>query len=277
MSDGAKLSSHPRDSVSKLSDSFKSESSNTGDDMITKTEDSLEIYSEYTSVKPLKRKRKNAVFDCDLCDGSYVRLEKLEEHMKSKHGNIIYFCNQCGKKYGKNNVGLYHHILQTHQKQEFHCDECNKEISTCGDLKMHKESVHDSYSYVCRKCGPEIMSYKQFFDHTSSAHAKKEFACDLCSYGTDQYKDYKEHRYLEHGKKYFVSAGESGAFLDETAGVVIQHDQGEDHENPDEKSGPAAEAEHTTVRFPKRAPTKSNYTYACDICEYKGTSSLFSI
>ena len=153
-------------------------------------------------------------------------------------------------------------MLDVHEQYVFKCDQCDKEVTTFSQIKDHKESFHGNSEYACKKCNRENMSYKDYYDHVKDVHVNPNmFSCKLCDFGPVLYNQFKEHKYLEHGIKLFIATAapcDQGEYLEESAGVLIQHNQ------PTQRSGRQKRSSKLSAGDVK------NSRQACDICSFKG-------
>ena len=160
-------------------------------------------------------------------------------------------------------------MLDVHEQYVFKCDQCDKEVTTFSEIKDHKESFHGNSEYACKKCNREGMSYKDYYDHVKDVHVNPNmFSCKLCDFGPVLYSQFKEHKYLEHGIKLFIATSapcDQGEYLEESAGVLIQHNQ------PTQRSS-------RKKRTSKLSAGEIKHSYqACDICSFKGIRLSYSL
>ena len=68
-----------------------------------------------------------------------------------------------------------------HKKTQYHCEKCDKSLSTKGNLKLHVKSVHDSVRYNCDKCDKSFSQKGHLNEHVKTFHENVRYSCDKCN------------------------------------------------------------------------------------------------
>ena len=167
-------------------------------------------------------------YHCDQCDEKLSNKNNYASHNASTHNlqltdksdddNLT--CDLCGHL-SASRFALYTHRGNTHQLNEFSCDECDLE-TTLSKLKKHKREVHkglrshqcsycehvsdssshlkahiearhESVCYPCNQCGKTLKASYALKMHIETEHNGLLLKCPHCYYVAKQKGHYKHH------------------------------------------------------------------------------------
>ena len=130
-------------------------------------------------------------FQCDECDQSFDRVDKLNLHKRGKHLALSLKCNLCNFQ-AKTSRDLINH-MKTHSssRQIFSCEECEYADQLEENLLNHKIAKHSVHK--CDKCDYTFSSVKELDEHKQNTHKQQVFSCEKCNF-----KDRKEENLLNH-------------------------------------------------------------------------------
>ena len=140
---------------------------------------------------------KNIRFNCDKCEKSFARKDRLTLHIQSVHENVQYNCDKCDKIFPRNYY-LYRHIQTVHKNVRYNCDKCDKSFSRKDHLKHHVQSVHENVRYNCDKCDKSYYDKSTLRKHIQSVHDKVRYNCDKCDKSFSQKNVLKKHIQSAH-------------------------------------------------------------------------------
>ena len=87
---------------------------------------------------------------CEVCDAELKSLS-LKEHMKTVHGDKIYQCEHCLKRY-TSPVKLNWHFKTVHGPKLLGCEVCGKKCSTLGKMNAHKKTHLEVKNFIDLHC-----------------------------------------------------------------------------------------------------------------------------
>ena len=73
-------------------------------------------------------------FYCNICDKEFKYAWALKVHLKVKHGNAIYKCDTCGKRFSHSHDVVKHSTVHSKIKPEEKCELCGNTFSKKSDL-----------------------------------------------------------------------------------------------------------------------------------------------
>ena len=122
----------------------------------------------------LENDRDSYPFTCNIC-GLKIKLKaSFERHVRIKHDDGLYKCQNCMVKcITRNELNI--HIKSIHK--QFQCDECEFNTSLPCKLKIHKNSKHLGIKYPCEVCGLEFTLPQVRRKHIRSVHISKKKKC----------------------------------------------------------------------------------------------------
>ena len=123
---------------------------------------------------------------CDQCPILFKDKRALVNHSWT-HGAPQFPCSQCDVAF-RMPVKLDNHIKVEHEKSGsiLHCEKCDKEFSTKGTLRIHKNYFHETGStsaYPCHLCAKILKTAKLL-----KIHLKRHNDCFPCSECGNTYK-----------------------------------------------------------------------------------------
>jgi KRAB domain-containing zinc finger protein len=122
----------------------------------------------------LKIKEKN--LECDTCSAKFDTKSFLVDHIKSKHLNQKYVCNQCDKTF-TTRYALSSHIQNIHH--DFFCEFCDRRLSSKYSLDIHLKFDHMGFSkFKCETCERKFKSNSILRAHIRQVHGEKKFKCE---------------------------------------------------------------------------------------------------
>ena len=160
----------------------------------------------------LSRVRKGDVM-CPLCNRKCSSSQKLKNHIRAKHQEVIsYQCATCGKSFG-DSFTLKTHI-QIHKKpsstKRLKCRICGKRCYTASHLVQH-EKDHIGEGGTCQYCGLHLAQLRSLPAHESSCKKNpaniemprvKQHVCPDCSKAYFNRKDLNHHCKIHHALRY---------------------------------------------------------------------------
>lgn len=175
-------------------------------------EDSVDIFSEPI---PKTSNKRVPVFDCTMCNESFVTKGELRLHVSKHPKGTKHVCRICSRSYRKVSILKRHYVTHTDRKK-YCCPHCGRtffhENSLNAHMIFHKEKKH-----CCSLCDSKFYSKHLLFDHLKVEHAvhemdddslnklldcsnKKEpfkrvdFDCTMCTETFKNSDDLKEHK-----------------------------------------------------------------------------------
>ena len=159
----------------------------------------------------LHLKTSHSDHNCPICQEGFVRIEAMEDHMRSKHlglggkckkvvkgrsssrpkSKVIsqrshrlinkpkeHVCETCGKMFYHKRHFDRHMQRDVHEGIKSQCEKCGKEVA---NLELHMRTVHLGIKdYKCEECGKEFTNPFSLKAHCMSVHLGKRLKCDEC-------------------------------------------------------------------------------------------------
>ena len=102
--------------------------------------------------------------------------------MFDAHDHNSRICNICGKKLNSNNEKKH---MESHERQNIPCDECDKTFNTVFKLDRHKRNIHQPDSnkpYKCTEqdCARAFYNTMSLEAHRNSHFGIKPYSCEIC-------------------------------------------------------------------------------------------------
>ena len=143
------------------------------------------------------------LYNCDTCDFHTMLKNSFDTH-KRKHmeelNKNIFECTICEKSFMSKN-GLNHHNQNIHEGIRYECDVCQLTFVSKAYLAFHKESKHTSGENPilakCDLCEATLSSKNMLKRHKQTVHEpiKKWYHCDQCNFKTKTSSHLNEHKY----------------------------------------------------------------------------------
>lgn len=116
---------------------------------------------------------------CDHCEATFYTLSKLRKHLKVKHPEFSFRCNDshCVETFATAD------LLEKHKEKhvKLPCSQCGKMIQS-RYMKKHIRTIHEiDQRVVCDLCGRVSSSIFMHKYHVRSDHEVHErLQCDIC-------------------------------------------------------------------------------------------------
>ena len=161
----------------------------------------------------LENDRDSYPFTCNIC-GLKIKLKaSFERHVRIKHDDGLYKCQNCEVKcLTRNELNI--HIKKTYLKR-------HKESKFCSNLKLPKQLKGEKKSnfekFNCQLCTESFSKSWQLPRHIKKQHPQETFKCSMCEYDFKEMHRLKRHMEIEHlefkhschmcGKQYLYKCG----------------------------------------------------------------------
>lgn len=114
------------------------------------------------------------LFPCDgsdECNEVFVCKGDLRLHKQRAHsGKEMFSCPVCGIQRGRM-PGIAHHVKEKHPEYVWSCDECGETFETYGAQAAHVQRGHD-LPFRCGECGEGYAKKRSLDDHIYRKHRK---------------------------------------------------------------------------------------------------------
>uniref|UniRef100_A0A182LUV3 C2H2-type domain-containing protein n=1 Tax=Anopheles culicifacies TaxID=139723 RepID=A0A182LUV3_9DIPT len=147
-------------------------------------------------------------FRCVVCQEVH---QNMAEHMKNKHQERTYCCEECGKRFPFK-ARLTAHVKKMHTTKDVVCDHCQKSFSKYT-IDDHKRAVHQS-KFICEHCPRTFKSRfsleQHMEEHVAGLRKSMAATCDKCGVVLrDKYtlQSHIKRMHTEHAPVSCVSCG----------------------------------------------------------------------
>uniref|UniRef100_A0A803YCT8 C2H2-type domain-containing protein n=1 Tax=Meleagris gallopavo TaxID=9103 RepID=A0A803YCT8_MELGA len=152
------------------------------------------------SASPQKKEEK-AVFSCELCTYTSLKISSLNRHRKIHSKEKCHVCHICLKAF--RTAALLQNHLNVHTgTRPYKCSDCDMAFVTSGELARHRRYKHTfEKPFKCSVCKYSSVEASKLKRHVRSHTGERPYACYLCTYaGKDAYK-LKRHMATHSGEK----------------------------------------------------------------------------
>lgn len=113
------------------------------------------------------------VFPCHLCDKSFTRKAKLNDHVNFHLGQSRHLCEYCGKPFLSRKT-LRTHLLIHEDKKPFLCQVCGRAFRQSNVLKLHMSTHTGIKPFKCNACGKQFIHRVYMVRHQCPNKPKQE-------------------------------------------------------------------------------------------------------
>ena len=119
---------------------------------------------------------------CQLCPQSYSQMGKLRFHISLVHDSVTdqnknkvesATCSYCQRVLSSKYAKLRHESIVHMNKKDYHCEVCDKYISTIYGLRRHLAANHGGQKLKCDLCSAEFSYPHTLKEHTERCSNKK--------------------------------------------------------------------------------------------------------
>ena len=159
----------------------------------------------------------NLLYQCDICEKTFYKTQKLRDHMKDIHvwnhegKPKMYHENKiiepkergeiCGNKF-KNliNHTKKHRKIEQESTSKWKCEKCDKTFLKNRNLQIHFQNTHGEKNKIpCPQCGKVFIRYNSISRHIRDVHEKRHaHKCDICHKTFNRPVHLNEHMQLFH-------------------------------------------------------------------------------
>ncbi|XP_018561523.1 MDS1 and EVI1 complex locus protein EVI1-like isoform X3 [Anoplophora glabripennis] len=134
---------------------------------------------------------------CCVCDQAYTDVDKLDEHLISKHNyrRDEFRCDYCPKSYSHRPCLIRHRAIQHGEHRKYHCENCPKVFTDPSNLQRHIRTNHvGARSHACPECGKTFATSSGLKQHTHIHSSVKPFQCEVCFKAYTQFSNLCRHK-----------------------------------------------------------------------------------
>uniref|UniRef100_A0A182QYB1 C2H2-type domain-containing protein n=1 Tax=Anopheles farauti TaxID=69004 RepID=A0A182QYB1_9DIPT len=148
-------------------------------------------------------------FRCAVCQEVH---QDMAQHMKNKHQERAYCCEECGKRFPFK-ARLTAHVNKMHTAKDVVCDQCQKSFSRYT-IEDHKRAVHGS-RFICEHC-PRTFKSRQALEVHMEEHMEEgqrivpTVTCEKCGVVLRDKYSLRSHESRMHREHPPVSCGSCG-------------------------------------------------------------------
>ncbi|XP_065610568.1 transcriptional repressor CTCFL [Cyrtonyx montezumae] len=148
-----------------------------------------------------QKKGEKAVFSCDLCTYTSLKISSLNRHRKIHSEEKRHVCHICLKAFQKAAV-LHNHVNAHTGTRPYKCNDCDMAFVTSGELARHRRYKHTfERPFKCSMCKYSSVEASKLKRHVRSHTGERPYACYLCSYASKDAYKLKRHMTTHSGEK----------------------------------------------------------------------------
>ncbi|CAK1554301.1 unnamed protein product [Leptosia nina] len=129
------------------------------------------------------RARSSDRYECDCCNETFTRREKLWEHKAEAHrGSMTVRCEVCRKCFEDDTELAQHDATHTPDERAGRCATCGATFPRYELLRRHTNTAHPlpaRMPHACPQCGKRFSHAHSLTRHTHN-HSKQLFRCVVC-------------------------------------------------------------------------------------------------
>ncbi|XP_045456279.1 myoneurin-like [Melitaea cinxia] len=131
------------------------------------------------------RTRSSDRYECDCCNETFNRREKLWEHKAEVHrGSMTVRCEVCRKCFEDDAELAAHDRTHTADERAGRCSECGASFARYEQLRRHRTHAHGAapaprLPHACAQCGKRFSHAHSLTRHMHN-HAKQLYRCVVC-------------------------------------------------------------------------------------------------
>ncbi|XP_010226024.1 PREDICTED: transcriptional repressor CTCFL [Tinamus guttatus] len=142
-----------------------------------------------------------AVFSCDLCPFTSLRISSLNRHVKTHSDEKPHVCHLCLKAFRTATL-LRNHVNAHTGTRPYKCCDCDMAFVTSGELARHRRYKHTlEKPFKCSLCKYSSVEASKLKRHIRSHTGERPYACCLCSYASKDTYKLKRHMVTHSGEK----------------------------------------------------------------------------
>ncbi|XP_076453230.1 uncharacterized protein LOC143288529 [Babylonia areolata] len=146
---------------------------------------------------------------CEFC-GVRMNPQALKAHILRHKNEKPLSCDQCDRSF-RTNSQLNNHRRSRHGEMEhpFRCERCGRGFVKAQSLKHHMYSHTGERPFICTEC-PSAFARKDYLNKHMTKHTgEKRFQCDVCNKKFSFVSSLNSHKKRKHGaNKQKVQSGE---------------------------------------------------------------------
>ncbi|XP_053622715.1 zinc finger protein 2-like isoform X3 [Plodia interpunctella] len=132
------------------------------------------------------RARSSDRYECDCCNETFSRREKLWDHKAKEHrGSMTVRCEVCRKCFEDDAELAAHDRSHTADERAGRCSECGATFSRFDQLRRHRACAHPlsassgKLPHACSQCGKRFSHAHSLSRHLQN-HARQLYRCVVC-------------------------------------------------------------------------------------------------
>ncbi|CAL8404051.1 unnamed protein product [Boreogadus saida] len=119
-------------------------------------------------------------YGCDQCMKRFVRNDTLRTHKRTHTGEKPYRCDQCMKPFTWI-ANMKRHMMTHSGERPYRCDQCMKSFSRNSHLKGHMRVHSGERPFSCDQCMKSFATSVTLKIHMRTHSGERPFRCDQCT------------------------------------------------------------------------------------------------